>query len=37
MNDHHLLPVEPCAPAVLAVDVGGSHVKMLLNGGTGAA
>jgi polyphosphate glucokinase len=25
-------PVEPAAPAVLAVDVGGSHVKMLLNG-----
>jgi polyphosphate glucokinase len=25
-------PVEPRAPAVLAVDVGGSHVKMLLNG-----
>src|SRR4029453_15643481 len=23
---------EPSAPAVLAVDVGGSHVKMLLNG-----
>jgi polyphosphate glucokinase len=27
------LPFEPAAPAVLAVDVGGSHVKMLLNGG----
>jgi polyphosphate glucokinase len=25
--------MEPGAPAVLAVDVGGSHVKMLLNGG----
>src|SRR5262249_18221328 len=25
-------PVEPKAPAVLAVDVGGSHVKVLLNG-----
>lgn len=25
-------PAEPAAPAVLAVDVGGSHVKMLLNG-----
>jgi polyphosphate glucokinase len=25
-------PVEPRAPTVLAVDVGGSHVKMLLNG-----
>jgi len=25
-------PVEPAAPEVLAVDVGGSHVKMLLNG-----
>jgi polyphosphate glucokinase len=25
-------PYEPKAPAVLAVDVGGSHVKMLLNG-----
>ncbi len=28
-HDPHALPVEP---AVLAVDVGGSHVKMLLNG-----
>jgi polyphosphate glucokinase len=26
------LPSEPLAPAILAVDVGGSHVKMLLNG-----
>ena len=26
------LPSEPSAPAVLAVDVGGSHVKMVLNG-----
>ena len=25
-------PIEPRAPAVLAVDVGGSHVKALLNG-----
>ena len=25
-------PVERAAPAVLAIDVGGSHVKMLLNG-----
>ena len=25
-------PVEPRAPAVLAVDVGGSNVKELLNG-----
>ena len=25
-------PVEPRAPAVLAVDVGGSHVKEVLNG-----
>jgi polyphosphate glucokinase len=25
-------PYEPAAPAVLAVDVGGSHVKVLLNG-----
>jgi polyphosphate glucokinase len=25
-------PVEPRAPSVLAVDVGGSHVKVLLNG-----
>ena len=33
MNDHDLLPAEPSAPPVLAVDVGGSHVKMLLNGG----
>jgi predicted NBD/HSP70 family sugar kinase len=28
--DH--LPAEPAAPEVLAVDVGGSHVKMLVNG-----
>ena len=27
-------PAEPAAPAVLAVDVGGTHVKMLLNGGS---
>ena len=26
------LPSEPAAPAVMAVDVGGSHVKMVLNG-----
>ena len=28
----HRYPVEPRAPAVLAVDVGGSHVKAVLNG-----
>jgi hypothetical protein len=28
----HETPFEPKAPAVLAVDVGGSHVKILLNG-----
>ena len=28
------LPHEPKAPAVLAVDVGGSHVKLLVNGGS---
>lgn len=28
------VPVEPKAPAVLAVDVGGSHVKLLVNGGS---
>ena len=28
----HETPFEPKAPAVLAVDVGGSHVKVLLNG-----
>ena len=28
----HEAPYEPKAPAVLAVDVGGSHVKILLNG-----
>jgi predicted NBD/HSP70 family sugar kinase len=27
-------PAEPDAPEVLAVDVGGSHVKMLVNGGS---
>ena len=27
-------PAEPEAPEVLAVDVGGSHVKMLVNGGS---
>jgi polyphosphate glucokinase len=27
-------PFEPKAPAVLAVDVGGSHVKVLVNGGS---
>src|SRR5262249_36262468 len=26
-------PAEPAAPKVLAIDVGGSHVKMLVNGG----
>jgi hypothetical protein len=28
----HSLPLEPRVGAVLAVDVGGSHVKVLLNG-----
>ena len=28
----HKYPVEPRAPSVLAVDVGGSHVKAVLNG-----
>src|SRR5262245_64769707 len=28
----HRYPVEPGAPPVLAVDVGGSHVKAVLNG-----
>ena len=32
MAEPHPLPSEPAAPAVLAVDVGGSHVKMVLNG-----
>jgi predicted NBD/HSP70 family sugar kinase len=34
MTDREKAPghAEPAAPAVLAVDVGGSHVKMLLNG-----
>ena len=34
MTEHEKAPApaEPAAPAVLAVDVGGSHVKMLLNG-----
>jgi polyphosphate glucokinase len=27
-------PAEPAAPQVLSVDVGGSHVKMLVNGGS---
>ena len=31
MSEHET-PFEPKAPAVLAVDVGGSHVKVLLNG-----
>ena len=31
-RDHDALPSEPAAPAVLAVDIGGSHVKMVLNG-----
>lgn len=30
--DERRYPIEPRAPAVLAVDVGGSHVKMVLNG-----
>ena len=29
-----LPPSDPAAPEVLAVDVGGSHVKMLVNGGS---
>ena len=33
-DDDRPLPSEPAAPAVLAVDVGGSHVKVLLNGGS---
>ena len=32
MTSEHETPFEPEAPAVLAVDVGGSHVKVLLNG-----
>ena len=28
----HDTPYEPTAPAVLAVDVGGSHVKIVVNG-----
>jgi polyphosphate glucokinase len=35
VNEHelpHRYPVEPRAPAVLAVDVGGSNVKCVLNG-----
>ena len=28
----HETPFEPKAPAVLSVDVGGSHVKILVNG-----
>jgi polyphosphate glucokinase len=31
-NEQHHAPSEPAAPAVLTVDVGGSHVKALLNG-----
>ena len=31
-TETHAAPYEPKAPPVLAVDVGGSHVKMLLNG-----
>jgi polyphosphate glucokinase len=27
-------PAEPAAPEVLSIDVGGSHVKMLVNGGS---
>ena len=34
MTVGHDAPFEPKAPAVLAVDVGGSHVKILLNGGS---
>ena len=32
MSDRRSTPVEPRAPAVLTVDVGGSHVKAMLNG-----
>jgi len=32
-EDQPSAPYEPAAPAILTVDVGGSHVKMLLNGG----
>jgi predicted NBD/HSP70 family sugar kinase len=32
MSDDTAAPSEPSAPAVLAVDIGGSHVKLLLNG-----
>ena len=32
MSDSRPLPSDPAAPAVLAIDVGGTHVKMLLNG-----
>lgn len=31
-DETEALPSEPAAPAVLAVDIGGSHVKMALNG-----
>ena len=34
MTSAHETPFEPNAPDVLAVDVGGSHVKILLNGHT---
>src|SRR5947209_8740736 len=34
MTELEHAPAEPEAPEVLAVDVGGSHVKMLLNGGS---
>ena len=34
MTSSHDVPFEPNAPAVLAVDVGGSHVKILRNGDT---
>jgi polyphosphate glucokinase len=34
MNELEHPPAEPAAPEVLAVDVGGSHVKMLVNGGS---
>jgi polyphosphate glucokinase len=33
MTAESTAPFEPKAPAVLAVDVGGSHVKFLVNGG----
>jgi len=34
MTEREPPPADPAAPEVLAVDVGGSHVKMLVNGGS---